>query len=62
MDEELDDRLEVEAAKTGNSKAALIRDAVAKFFGQADTSDPVDDLIGAYDGPAGESVDDVAYR
>jgi len=62
MDEQLDDQLETEAARIGTSKAALIREAVASFFGQAGPSDPVDDLIGAFDGPAGEAIDDVIYR
>jgi hypothetical protein len=62
LDEELDHLLEAEAARLGVSKASLVRDAVAARFETAQTErDPIDELIGAFDGAAGESVDDVVY-
>jgi HEAT repeat protein len=63
MNDELDDRLEAEAAERGVSKASLVREAVARFFGSTGDHDPVDDLIGAFDGPADddESIDSVVY-
>ncbi len=62
MDEELDDLLESDAARLGVSKASLIRDAVAQRYADRSVNDPVAALIGAYDGEAGDSVDDVVYR
>lgn len=62
MDEDLDDLLETDAARLGVSKASLIRDAVAQRYAGRSDEDPVTALIGAYDGPAGDSVDDVVYR
>ncbi len=62
LDEDLDDTLEAEAARTGTSKAALIRESIAARFRRAgDTRDPIDALIGAFDGEAGGDIDDVVY-
>lgn len=59
IEEELDARLGVEAAREGTSKAALIRRFVAERL-QPVTSDPLDDLVGWLDvEPA--AVDDVVY-
>ena len=62
MDEELDERLEKEAAETGTSKAAIIRACVAAHYetGEA-TTDPLDGLIGAFDGPAVQDLDEAIY-
>ena len=60
--EELDERLGVQAARAGVSKASLIREAVAQRYGEsaAGEEDPLDSLIGSLDvEPAG--VDDVVY-
>ena len=62
MDEYLDDLLESMAAERGVSKASLIREAVAEQFDPGSGGDPIETLIGKFDGPAGESVDDVVYR
>lgn len=62
MDDNLDDLLESDAARLGVSKASLIREAVAQRYAGRSDDDPVTELIGAYDGPAGVSVDDIVYR
>ena len=60
LDEELDERLAVEAAKRKSSKAALIREAVAAHLGGRSTTDPLDSLVGAYDEEPG-SIDELIY-
>jgi hypothetical protein len=62
MDETLDDVLEIEAARQGTSKAALIRESVAARYGRSARRDPIDALVGSFDGLATESIDDVVYR
>jgi hypothetical protein len=65
IDETVDDRLEAEAARTGTSKAELIRAAIDARYAERDTptGDPIDALVGAFDGPprVGETIDDVVY-
>jgi predicted ATP-grasp superfamily ATP-dependent carboligase len=61
MDESLDDALEIEAARQGTSKAALIRQSVAARYGRSTHRDAIDALVGSFDGKAGESIDDVVY-
>lgn len=65
MDEELDDRLEHDAAATGTSKAALIRACVAQHYADAHArADPLEALIGRFDGEPTDravSIDDVIY-
>ena len=59
IQEDLDARLAVQAAREGTSKAALIRRFVADRL-QPQKKDPLDDLVGWIDiEPAG--VDDVVY-
>lgn len=60
LDPEADDALAAEAARTGRSKAAIIRALVAAHTGTGKILDPIDDLVGAFDGPAGD-IDDVVY-
>lgn len=60
LDQEADDALAAEAARTGQSKAAIIRALVAAHTGAGSVSDPIDDLVGAFEGPAG-GIDDVVY-
>lgn len=61
IDEELDDVLAAEAARTGSSKAALIRTLVAERLGRRGRSlDPLDDLVGRYDEDPG-TIDAVVY-
>ena len=61
IEEELDEALAVEAVRSKTSKAALIREFVAeRLGGGAGRRDPLDELVGAYEGEAG-SIDDVVY-
>jgi hypothetical protein len=62
MDEVLDDRLEQEAAATGTSKAALIRACVAQHYAEQHTpTDPLDALVGRFEGEPVDDIDDVIY-
>ena len=62
IQEDLDDALQLEAAKRERSKASLIRECVAARYGaqsRTDT-DPLTNLIGTVDiDPVG--IDDVVY-
>lgn len=60
IEEDVDAALGVEAARRGTSKAALIREAVKDHFGRERASEPLDNLVGAYDEEPG-SIDDVVY-
>lgn len=61
IEEQLDERLGTEAARAGVSKAALIREAVARRYGDsARLADPLDPLVGSLDVEPG-TVDDVVY-
>lgn len=59
VDEALDEALQHEAARTGRSKAALIRESVAVRYGASDP-DPLDALVGAFDAEPAD-VDEVVY-
>ena len=61
IDEDLDDALASRARRTHTSKAALIRDAVRRSFGEPEPpGDPFRDWIGGSEAePA--PVDDVVY-
>lgn len=62
IDEELDERLQVEAARTGRSKASLIRESVAARMGKSTSlaDDPLNALVGSLDcDPA--AVDEVVH-
>lgn len=57
----MDDALAVEAARTGTSKAALIRMFVGeRLKPRKALRDPLDSLVGAFDVDPG-NVDDVVY-
>jgi hypothetical protein len=61
IEEQLDERLGSEATRTGVSKAALIREAVAlRYADSARLADPLDELVGSLDVEPGK-VDDVVY-
>jgi hypothetical protein len=62
MEEALDELLEAEAARTGSSKAALIRDCVAHHYrGRRRRDDPINRLVGAFGGDPVEDIDEVVY-
>lgn len=63
IDEELDERLQAEAARTGRSKAALIRECVAARMGKARSleEDPLTGLVGAFEGEPEADIDEVVY-
>lgn len=61
IEEELDARLAVEAAKRKTSKAAIIRQLVREMFGNKRVSDPMSALVGDIDEDAGD-IDDVVYE
>ena len=61
IEERLDERLGTEAARSGVSKAALIREAVALRYGDsAPLTDPLDRLVASLDVEPGE-IDEVVY-
>jgi len=61
IDEDLDDALAVRARRAHTSKAALIREAVRRSFGEPErAADPFADWIGGSDADAA-SVDEVVY-
>lgn len=61
IEEEWDERLAAQAARAGVSKASLIREAIAQFYGRsAPDGDPLDSLIGSLDIDP-NAVDDVVY-
>ncbi len=62
IDETLDERLQAEAARTGRSKAALIRESVAARYEESAglEEDPLTRLIGSVDAEPAE-VDEIVY-
>jgi hypothetical protein len=62
LDESVDEALQSEAARTGRSKASLIRECVSSRYGAMGTAtvDSIDELIGSIDVPPA-AVDDVVY-
>jgi hypothetical protein len=64
MDEQLDDALECEAARSGTSKAALIRECVAAKFSHdiSPNDDPLSALLGISDDDPVDDIDAVIYR
>ena len=64
MDDDLDDRLEVEARRRGVSKASLVRSAVTRDLGipAEETPAPWQAMTGWLDLDPVESIDDVIYR
>lgn len=62
IQEDLDDRLQVEAAKQERSKASLIRECVSAHYGEnlRTDDDPLTAMIGTVDIDP-KDVDDVVY-
>ena len=62
IEESMDDTLQSEAARTGRSKAALIRECVAERYRAAGPvkDDPIQALVGSVDAEPAD-VDDVVY-
>ena len=62
IEEELDERLQLEAKKAGTSKAALIRESVAARYGErvAIAEDPISLLVGKIDVESAD-VDEIVY-
>jgi hypothetical protein len=62
IEEEIDDALEAAAARTGRSKAGLIRECVSRRFTPLRTGevDPFEALIGSVDVEPAE-IDEVVY-
>jgi Ribbon-helix-helix protein, copG family len=60
IDEELDEALAVEAARTRTSKAALIREYVADRLGAGGKREQLDELAGISDAEPGD-IDEVVY-
>lgn len=61
IDESVDDRLVAEAARRGVSKASLIRNALEREYGTHAKPDPIDDLIGVFDGEPSANIDSAVY-
>ncbi len=61
IDEPLDELLTHRSRREGRSKAALIRDAVRRAYGEAPANDPFDDWAGGIDDTPGD-IDAVVYR
>jgi hypothetical protein len=64
IEEEVDDALAVEAARRKTSKAALIRDCIARQLPERRAHKPAsDDIVGWIDQelPDAKSIDDVVY-
>ena len=60
IEEELDDALAAEAARTKRSKAAIIRELVGERLQPARRRDPMDSLVGSIDSGPGD-IDEVVY-
>lgn len=64
IEEDLDDALQAEAAKSGRSKASLIRGCVAERYRAARNleSDPLSALVGSVDAEPVDDIDAVIYE
>lgn len=63
IEESVDDRLGIEAARRGVSKAAVVREAVSAYLDEdgGTEGDALDDLVGAIDADPIDDIDEVAY-
>ena len=60
IEAEMDEALALDAARDGVSKASIIRRLIAEHIGRRTMTDPIDDLVGSFEGEPGD-VDDVVY-
>lgn len=63
IEESLDDVLQAEAVRSGQSKAALIRECVAARYTAAESleQDPLTALVGSIDAEPADDIDEVIY-
>lgn len=62
IDEEVDDALRAEAARSGRSKAALIRECVSERIARSESQeDPLTALVGSVDADPVDDIDEVIY-
>lgn len=63
IEETLDDVLQAEAARSGQSKAALIRECVAARYAAAESleQDPLTALVGSIEAEPADDIDEVVY-
>jgi predicted transcriptional regulator len=60
IEDDVDEALTRRARRDHRSKAALIRDAVSRVYGEVPTSDPFDDWAGGIDEAPGD-IDAIVY-
>lgn len=60
IEPEMDEALAMHAARHGVSKAAVIRRLIAQHIVGRAGPDPIDELIGSFDGEPGD-IDEVVY-
>jgi len=60
IEPEMDEALALDAARDGVSKAAIIRRLIAQHLGGRGGPDPIDDLVGRFEGQPGD-IDEVVY-
>ena len=64
LDEDLDDGLNVEAARRGRSRSEIVREAVRQWLGSREEAvkrDTVDELVGSVDIEPVDELDAVVY-
>jgi hypothetical protein len=62
IEEEIDDRLGIEAARRGVSKAAIVRDAVRRHLSDGNHGlEPLEALVGDIDADPVDDIDEVVY-
>lgn len=60
IEPEMDEALALDAARHGVSKAAIIRRLIAQHVVGRAGPDPIDELIGSFEGESGD-IDEVVY-
>jgi hypothetical protein len=62
IDDELDNALSAEAARSGRSRSEVLRAALRTLFGGPDRADPIDALVGAVETEPVDDLDAVIYE